>query len=502
MFDNLLVGINFIANPMNFLLVVAGVIMGVIVGALPGLGCQAGVAILIPVTFWMKPDQAIAMLGAVYAAGVAGGSITSILFRIPGESASAAVIFDGFPMAKQGKAGRALGLAMTASAIGGTFSAIVLMTVAPQLAKVALKFDQAEYFALCIFGMSTVTSLGAKNQLKALISTFIGLFVVTVGMSAVTGVERFTFGSERLRYGVSYVPVIVGLFGFSEFLRNTATEVFKDLGIKGIKATTTKTQIGVIREFFHMKATMIRSILLGTFIGTLPGTGSTASSILAYNEAVRWSKHPEKFGTGLDEGVAAPEFANNAATGGALIPTLALGIPGSSTTAVILAALMSHGIMPGPNLFLFKSDLVWGVFAGFLTANVIMIIFGMLGIWVFAKILTVPRSIMNASIFLLCIIGAYGINNNLLDVWIMFIFGFLGYAMEKYGFPLTPLVLGIILGPIAEKSLYTGMTIYGSFLPFLTRPIGGTLLFLAILSSFYPTIRNIIERRKRVASVQ
>jgi putative tricarboxylic transport membrane protein len=499
MFDNLLIGLNFLIDPISMAIVIAGVFMGMIIGALPGLGTAAGVAILIPVTFWMRPDQAIAMLGAVYASGTCGGSITSILFRVPGEAQSAATLFDGFPMAKQGKAGRALGLAMTASAIGGVFSSIVLMTVAPQLAKVALRFDQAEYFALCIFGMSTVTSLGAKSQLKALISLLIGLFVVTVGMSATTGVERFTFGSERLRYGVSYVPVIVGIFGMSEFFRNTATVVFRELEVKAMAA---RTQIGVIREFLRMKTTMIRSILIGTFVGTLPGTGGTASSLLSYNEAVRWSKHPEKFGTGLDEGVAAPEFANNAATGGALIPTLTLGIPGSSTTAVILAALMSHGLTPGPNLFMFKPDLVWGVFAGFFAANIIMIIFGMLGVWMFAKVLTVPRAILNWTIFLLCVIGAYGINNNLLDVWIMFMFGLLGYAMEKYGFPLTPLVLGIILGPIAEKALFKGMMIYDSFWPFLTRPIGGTLLFFAILSSLYPTIRNIVERKQQVASVR
>ncbi len=499
MFDNLLIGLNFIINPLNLTIVVIGVFLGMIIGALPGLGTAAGVAILIPVTFWMKPAQAIAMLGAVYASGVCGGSITSILFRVPGESASAAVIFDGFPMAKQGKAGRALGLAMTSSAIGGTFSAIVLMTVAPQLAKVALKFDQAEYFALCLFGMGTVTSLGAQDQLKALVSLFIGLFVVTIGLSGVTGVERFTFGSERLRYGVSYVPVIVGLFGLSEFLRNTAKQVFKEPEYQPDTAKT-KTQIGVIKEFLHMKTTMIRSILLGTFVGTLPGTGGTASSLLSYNEAVRWSKHPEKFGTGIDEGVAAPEFANNAATGGALIPTLTLGIPGSSTTAVILAALMSHGLTPGPNLFLFKSDLVWGVFAGFFAANVMMIIFGVLGIWMFAKVLKVPPPVLNWSIFLLCVIGAFGINNNLIDVWIMFIFGFLGYALEKYGFPLTPLVLGIILGPIAEKAFFKGMMIYNSFWPFLTRPIAGTLMFFAILSCLYPTIRDMIQRRKATAS--
>jgi putative tricarboxylic transport membrane protein len=492
MFDNLLIGISFVAVPLNFALILCGVILGIIVGALPGLGTAAGVAILIPVTLWMQPDQAIGFLGAVYAAGTCGGSITSILFRIPGEAQSAATMFDGYPMAQQGKAGRALGLSMTASAIGGVFSAIVLATIAPQLAKVALRFDQAEYFALCVFGMSTVTSLGSGSQLKAVISLLIGLFVVTVGIDSVTGVERFTFGSDRLRYGISYVPVIVGLFGLSQFFNNTGTIVFKDIE----KAEMgTKTQFGVIKEFMHMKATMIRSILIGTFVGTLPGTGGTASSLMAYNEAVRWSKHPEKFGTGIDEGIAAPEFANNAAIGGALVPTLTLGIPGSSTTAVILAALMSHGLTPGPNLFLFNKDLVWSIFAGFFAANVIMIFAGLFGVWMFAKVLDVPRSILNWCIFLLCIVGAFGINNNMMDVWIMFAFGLLGYGLEKGGFPMTPLVLGIILGPITENALVKGTMIYESMWPFFTRPISGTLMMLAIISFLVPTIRNMVGAR-------
>jgi putative tricarboxylic transport membrane protein len=492
MLEHFFIMFNFIVDPINALIVVAGVVLGIIIGALPGLGVQAGIAILIPVTLWMTPAQAIAMLSAVYAAGVTGGSITSILFRIPGESSSAMTIFDGYPMAKQGKADRALGIAMTASAIGGCFSAIVLMTISPQLAKIALKFDQAEYFAICIFGISAVTSLGSKNQLKALVSLLIGLFVVTIGVSEV-GEERFTFGSERLRYGISYVPVIVGLFGFPEFLRNTATIVFRKAEFK---ITSTKVQLGVIRDFLHMKGTVIRSILIGTFVGILPGTGSTAASILAYNEAVRWSKHPEQFGTGIDEGVAAPEFADNAATGGALVPTLTLGIPGSSTCAVILAAFMSHGIVPGPNLFIFNNDMVWGIFAGFFLANVIMIFFGLLGIWMFSKVLSIPLPILNWIIFLLCVVGAFGINNNLIDVWIMFISGLFGYIMEKYEFPLTPLVLGIILGPMIEKALITGMIIYGSFWPFMTRPLGGTLLGLAILFAFVPTIRSIVAHRK------
>lgn len=496
MVDNLLIGFTFILNPINFLIVILGVILGIIVGILPGLGSTAAVAIMIPVTLWMSPTQAIAMLGALYAASTAGGSITSILFRIPGESSSAVTLFDGFPMAKQGQAGRALGLSMTASAIGGTFSAVVLITVAPLLAKVALGFDQAEYFALCIFGMSTVSSLGGKNQLKALLSLCIGLFVVTIGASEITAVDRFTFGSIHIRYGVNMVAVVVGLFGFSEFLRNTGTVVLEK---KRQQVERTKTNLRVIRDFLHMKTMAIRSMLIGVVMGILPGSGSTVASLLAYNEAVRWSKHPEKFGTGLDEGVAAPEFANNAATGGALIPALTLGIPGSTTCAVILAALMSHGLTPGPRLFVEEAELVWGVFAGFLVANVIMIFVGLLGIWVLAKVLNVPLPILNWSVFLLCVIGAFGISNNLIDVWIMFIFGFLGFALEKYGFPLMPLVLGIILGPLAEASLDTGMILYGTFWPFITRPVACTLLILSLLSALFPFIRNIIAQRKAEA---
>jgi putative tricarboxylic transport membrane protein len=372
------------------------------------------------------------------------------------------------------------------------------MFIAPLLAKVALGFDMPEYFALCLFGMSAVTSLGGKSQLKGLLSLCIGLFVVTIGLSGVTGVDRFTFGSLHLRYGVNMVAIVVGLFGFSEFLRNTSKVVFKK---KEQQIERTKTNLRVIKDFLHMKAMAVRSILIGIFMGVLPGSGSTVASILAYNEAVRWSKHPEKFGTGIEEGVAAPEFANNAACGGALIPALTLGIPGSSTCAIILAAMISHGMTPGPRLFVENSDVVWGFIAAFLAANVVMIFVGLLGIWVLAKVLTIHRAILNWIIFLLCVIGAFGINNNMIDVYIMFIFGFLGFLLEKNGFPLMPLVLGIILGPLAETSLNTGMIIHGSFWPFITRPVAGILLFLSILSVLFPLIRGIIPYKREKSSV-
>ena len=495
MFDNLLIAASFIVDPFNFFIIVCGVFLGVIIGALPGLGTAAGVAIMLPVTLALEPAQAIVMLGAIYAAGTAAGSITSILFRIPGEAQSAMTMLDGFPMAKRGEAGRALGLAMTASAIGGVVSAIALMFFAPMLAKWALRFGQPEYFALALFGLSTVTSLAAKSLVKGIISTMIGLFLCTVGTSDVFGVERFTFNNDNLRYGISYIPVIVGIFGMSEFLRNAGTVVVRKLEVA--KGDIVKTQFGVIKEFLQMKALMFRSIIIGVVVGVLPGTGGTTSSVIAYNEAVRWSKHPEKFGTGIDEGIAAPEFANNSACGGALVPTLTLGIPGSSTTAVIMAALMSHGLTPGPNLFVQNKDLVWGVFGGYLMANVLMILGGLCGIWMFAKILRVPRSILNWVIFILCVVGSFGVNSNLQDVWIMFGFGLLGYVMEKYGYPLVPLVLAIILGPIAEAALVKGMMVFGSFWPFITRPISGTLLFLSVLSMFFPLIRNYFEKRKK-----
>lgn len=494
MFDNLMIAASFVVDPFNFFIICSGVVLGIIIGALPGLGTAAGVAIMLPITLSLTPAQAIVMLGAIYAAGTAGGSITSILFRIPGEAQSAMTMLDGFPMAKRGEAGRALGLAMTASAVGGVFSAIVLMFFAPILAGWALKFGQAEYFALALFGMSTVTSLAAKSVVKGLISTMIGLFLCTIGLSDVFGVERFTFGNDDLRYGVSYIPVIVGIFGMSEFLRNAGTVVVKQ---HKIDDAAVKTQFGVIKEFLHMKVLMFRSVIIGTVIGILPGTGGTTGSVIAYNEAVRWHDHPEKFGTGIDEGIAAPEFANNAACGGALVPTLTLGIPGSSTTAVILAALMSHGLTPGPNLFIQNKEMVWGVFGGYLVANMLMIAAGLWGIWMFAKILRVPRAILNWVIFILCVVGSFGINSNLQDVWIMFAFGLLGYLLEKYGYPLVPLVLAIILGPIAEAALIKGMMVYGSFTPFMTRPIGGTLLFLSVLSMLFPLVRNYFEKRKK-----
>jgi len=495
MFENLIVGLNFVTDPTNFAIIIIGVVLGILVGILPGLGSTAAVAIMIPVTFTMTPTQAIAMLGALYAASTTGGSITAILFRVPGESSSAVAVLDGYPMGKKGKGGRALGLAAISSAIGGIFSSIVLMTLAPQLAKVALSFDQAEYFAITIFALSAVISLGSKSQLKSAISLFIGLFVVTIGVSDVTGIDRFVFDSNYLRYGVSLTAVAVGLFGFSEFLRCAATPTSAPPpSSQQESGHRIRADLTTIKDFWRMKVTVARSLLIGTFLGILPGTGSTISSIISYNEAVRSSKTPEKFGTGVDEGIVAPEVANNAATGGSLVPTLTLGIPGSGTTAVILAAMISHGLTPGPLLFTSNSELVWGVLAAFLMANVLMLVVGLTAIWMVVKVLSIPGSVLNVFVFLLCVMGAFGINNNLIDVWIMLIFGLLGVVLEKYDYPLMPLVVGIILGPMIENALETGLIIYGSFWPFVTRPIGGTVLVLALIALAFPTLKHLYGR--------
>lgn len=494
MFENLYLGLINVFTLTNLWAVLLGVFLGTIIGILPGIGSAGGAAIMIPITYGMGPTAAISLLAALYCSATYAGSISAILFRIPGESASAATLIDGYPMAQKGQAGKALGTAISASVAGGLFSVIVLILLAPQLAKVALSFGPPEYFALACFGLSVITSLGGKSQLKGIISALLGVWFVTVGVDPIMGVPRFTFGNPHFLQGISYVPALIGIFGISEVLSNSESLAEAPIAFKKVK-----TELIKLSEFVKMKWLMLYSAILGVIIGILPGTGATTASIMAYNDAVRFSKTPEKFGTGIQEGVAAPETANNAATGGAMVPTLTLGIPGSSTTAVILAALLTHGIRPGPELFTRQAVMVNTIFWAMIFANILMAVYGMVAIRILVKCLYIPRKILNPIILLLCVVGAYGINNSVDDVYMAIFLGLVGYFMERYGFPLTPFVLGIILGPIAEVGLSKSLMILdNSFFAIYLRPISGLLGVLTILSLLYPYIRNYFLRKGRM----
>jgi putative tricarboxylic transport membrane protein len=424
-----------------------------------------------------------------------GGATTSILLNVPGESASVMTCMDGHPLARQGRAGPALGMAAMSSFIGGTFAVVMLTFLAPALASYALSFGPPEYFALTMMGLTLVSSLGGDSPLKGLISAAFGLMVACIGIDAISGVARFTFGSAYLLDGVSFIAVAVGLFALSELMEN----------IEGpMEQLVSKTRLK-IRTLFPNKEdwqnswrSVTRGSFIGFFVGVLPGAGATIASFLSYATAKRLSKRPEKFGHGAIEGVAAPESANNAAAGGAMVSLLTLGIPGSATTAVLMGALIIHGMRPGPLLFTSNPDFVWGLVASMYIGNVMLIIqnMPMIGLWV--RLLKVPYKILLPVIITLATVGVFVTENNIVDVWVMIIFGLIGYLMRKMKYPPAPLVLALVLGPMVERSLRQSLTIsHGDVSIFFARPIAAVLISIALLSLFSPLLRMAWERYRQ-----
>ncbi len=486
MFEQLLRGVVLILDPLNFMAFFTGFVAGVIIGALPGLTSPMGVALLIPFTYAMDPIPALAMLTALYCGGTFGGSISAILVRAPGTPAAAATTFDGYPLAQKGQAGKALGTACISSSIGGLFSILVLILLAPQLAAFALRFGPAEYFALSLFGLSMLSSISAHSTLKNLIGGLTGVLLAMVGIEEISGFSRFDFGLPELMHGISFVPVMIGLFAGSEVFRQVARTGRAQLLTRNVSITLPSWA-----EIKQMRGTMLRSSLIGTYIGILPAEGGTIASFIGYNEAKRFSKHPEKFGTGILEGVAAPETANNAATGGAMVPTLALGIPGSGTTAVILGAMMIQGLRPGPLLFIQHADLVYAIFVAMFLANLIFLVVGLGGAKIFAQVVRVPTYLLTPIIMVLCVVGSYALNNNIADVWIMIACAVVGFYMGRHGFSAAPIVLGLVLGPLIEVNFRRALIIFSNDVtPFLTRPYSALFLFLTVLGLSWPYLRQ------------
>lgn len=491
MISNILASFINIVQPSNLITLIIGTVLGFFGGATPGISGVMMVVVFLPITYGMQSDIAFLLLTSIYASAVFSGSISAILFRTPGAPEAVCTTLDGYPMAQQGKAGEALGYSVMSSAIGGLIGGIILLFAAPILAEFALRFGSPEYFALAVMGLSVVSSLSGKSISKGLIGAAFGLFLATVGIDSMTGVQRFTFGVPRLMSGIDFIPVLIGLFAVSEVIRKFQEKVIK---VKGDKV---KTKFPSFFDMYRIKGTIIKSSLLGTLIGILPGVGATTASMLSYSEAVRSSKTPEKFGTGIPEGIAAPESANNAAANGALVPLIALGIPGSATTAVMLGAFILHGIQPGPLMIKQQPVLVYTIFLGLILVNFFILALSKPFIGVFSKILNVPYSIMGSLIGLLCIIGTYAVRNSLLDVWVMLAFGLLGYFMEKVNFPTAPIVLGIVLGGLAEEELRRSLVISGGDISiFFTRPISLALLILAVLGIITPFYRNYKLKKK------
>src|SRR5918993_5500633 len=472
-----LAGLQVTFTPEILLLVLAGTVLGIVVGALPGISGSTTTALLLPLTIMMSPNAAIAFLGSIYCAANFGGSITAILINTPGDPSASATAYDGYPLAKRGEAGRALGMSAVASAIGGIFSVIVLIVAAPLLARLAYQFGPPEYFALALFGLSMVAAVGGESPSKNLMAGASGVLLATIGLDLTTGVERFTFGVDALSDGLGFIPVLVGLFAIAELLERAAQRgtIQEYIKLRSVKLPT-------LADFRKCAKAIGLSSVIGTFIGVLPALGATTAAMICYNETRRWSKHKAEFGKGAIEGVAGPEAANNAAVGGAMVPTLALGIPGSTTTAIILAGLMIQGVRPGPHLFNEQPTLLYVVFGSMLACNLLYLVLGFAFAKVFARISLIPAPLLWPAVFVLSVIGAYAPNQAMAEVWVAIAFGFIGFFMKRYGFSPAPLVIGLVLGKMVEETLKQSLLIFDlSWGGFLGRPIALTLFGLTAL---------------------
>jgi len=473
---------------MNLLYCFLGVLVGTLIGVLPGVGPTAGIAILIPISLNLPAASAIILLAGIYYGAMYGGSTTSILLNVPGEASSVPTALDGYQMARKGRAGPALGMAAIASFIAGTFSQLGLLLLAPPLADIALDFGPPEYFSLMLLGLTIVIGLSGKSLLKGLIAGVFGLMIAMVGQDPMTGLARYTYGTVDLLGGIDFISVVVGLFAFSEIMANA------EGSMRQVFATKVKGSVlPNLQDWKDSAGALVRGSVVGFFVGIIPGGSATVSSFLVYDLERRCSKHPEKFGTGVIEGVAAPEGANNAAVGGGLIPLLTLGIPPSAPLAVLLGALMVHGVRPGPMLFQDHPEVVWGLIVSMYIGNVMLLILNLplVGLW--ARMITVPYPVLAPIVLALCVIGTYSIRNNMIDVWIAILFGIVGFLMRKMEIPAAPVVLTLVLSHMFENALRQSMVMSsGDPLIFLTRPMSAVLLVIVAIA----LTASALERRR------
>jgi putative tricarboxylic transport membrane protein len=476
-------------SPVNVLYSFIGVLVGTVIGLLPGLGSATGVAILLPLTIGLEPVTALIMLAGIYYGTQYGATISSVLIATPGDSASVVTAFDGYPMARQGRAGAALAIATIGSFIAGTISVVLLMTLAPLFSGFALRFGPPENFALMTLGLASVVGFTSKNMAKGLAMAAFGVAISTVGIDAQSGISRFTFGTTSLLGGIGFLAVVIGLFAIGEVMvqvnRGGASPIrtrFRDMFITR-------------DDWRRSRMPILRSGILGFFVGVLPGAGATLASFMGYDLERRLSKDPERFGNGAIEGVAAPEAANNAAVNGAFVPTLTLGIPGSGTTAVLLGAFMLFGVRPGPLLLQEQPVLAWGLMASFYVGNVMLLVLNLPLAPVFASLLRLRYVYLYPLILLLSFVGAYSIENRMWGVWITLAFGVIGYLMKRHGYPAAPVILGVVLGGLMEKTLVqTSAMGRGDLSIFLDRPIAMVLFVLAALLTFGPPVFGVIKR--------
>lgn len=487
MWENVVQAFDLIFQVKLIALITVGTLAGIVAGAIPGFTITMAIVLTLPFTFGMSPVEGLSTMLGVFVGGFSGGLISGTLLGIPGTPSSVATTFDGFPMARRGQPGLALGVGVWSSFFGGLVGAVLLMSFAPPLALIGLWFGPWEYFSLIVFALTIIASLSGDSLLKGGIAGVMGLLLAMIGEDAITATSRFSFGIDDLNQGFSILPVLIGLFAFSQLLSDVENR-------EDAQSALIETDAGSIR-IEHWKAiktvlgqplNLIRSSLIGVFIGALPAAGGTISNVLSYDQSKKASKHPEKYGTGIPDGVIASEAANNGTAGGALITMMALGIPGDIVTAIMLGALLIHNVVPGPTFISEEPMLAYGIFMAFFLAHFVMIVLQAVGLRVFLKITRIPKYILASTILFFCAIGVFALNNIVFDIWVLFGFGVLGYLMRKFGFPLAPMIIGVVLGTIAELNLNRAYMTDSDPMVFLTRPISLFFLILAVISLAFP----------------
>lgn len=480
-----------LAQPMSLVLLVVGIVLGLMIGILPGLGPPIAIALALPFTFYLEPVPSIILLLGIYSAAIYGGSISAIAVGIPGTGAAIATVQDGHKMFKAGRGGEALGWSLTGSIFGGLVSVACLAFITPLLAELAVKFGPREYLAVSVFGLVVVVRVAGQSLAKGLLMGGLGLFLTTWGIDELNGTERYTFGSYHMYEGLPLVPFLVGLFAMSEVMIGAERSVRKI----EFSQSSLSVKLPGFKTLGKMKDVLLRSSLIGTIIGIIPGEGAAVGAFFAYSEAKRRSKNPEKFGTGIPEGIVAPETANNATVGGALVPTLTLGVPGSPAAAVLLGALLIQGLAPGPRLFAERPDLMYSIFIGLFIINILMMFIGLVAIRFAARLIMVPTAVIVPTVMLLSFVGIYSVSTSFFNVGVLLGAGILGYVVRKLGYSIAPLSIGFVLGPILENALRQSMTIAdGSVAEFFNTPIGLSIYAALALTILWGPVTSRLKR--------
>lgn len=508
MLDLLTSGLSVVFAPKMFILIIFAVFLGTLFGALPGVSATMAVTLGIPFTYKMDAVSAIAFLVAIYCASITGGGMTAILFKIPGVPSSAPTTYDGYPMAQRGEAGKALGVQLIASAIGGMFAAVCMLIFSPQLTQAALSFGPSELFAISFMGLSILTSLEEGNVCHTIISGLLGLLLACIGLDPLLGVPRLTFGTRFLTSGIEMIPVMIGFFAVTEVLKQTN----KPSKLKAVTGKDGKADMSAkmptLKEMWSLKGVIARCSILGTVIGILPGAGATIASFLCYSEEQKISKHPEKFGTGCLEGIAAPESGNNAATGGSMVPLLSLGIPGGNAAAIMMSALVLKGVTMGPLLLVNQPQFLSATFASMFVSNIVMVFAAMIIARIFVQVLKIPYSILGPTIIMMATIGAYSTKNTAVDVILMAISGLIGFVFSTCKFNSSAMILGLVLGVICESNLrraYTivaGDTLMEATINILTRPVTGIIILICILVLLSPVYKPLLKKHNKEAAAK